>query len=121
MLGYTLEELKTVDALDTMAPEDIGFFRDRRQRKERGEAVPEQYEFKIVRKDGSILDVETHVREIVYEGHLAFQGCIRDITERKQMEQQLVQTERLRALGEMAAGMAHNLNNTLVGCWDMRI
>ena len=38
-----------------------------------------------------------------------------DITERVQMEQQLIQTERLRALGEMAAGIAHNFNNILVG------
>ena len=36
-----------------------------------------------------------------------------DITERKQMAQELVRLERLRALGEMSAGVSHNLNNIL--------
>ncbi|MDE2181078.1 MAG: response regulator [candidate division NC10 bacterium] len=35
------------------------------------------------------------------------------LTERKQLEQQLLRTERLRALGEMASGVAHNFNNVL--------
>ncbi len=38
-----------------------------------------------------------------------------EIAERKRTEQELVRLERLRSLGEMAAGMNHNLNNILVG------
>ena len=37
----------------------------------------------------------------------------RDITEAKRMEQQLIQTERLAAMGQMIAGVAHELNNPL--------
>ncbi|MDE2060166.1 MAG: GAF domain-containing protein [candidate division NC10 bacterium] len=40
-------------------------------------------------------------------------GIARDVTERKQLEQQLLRAERLRALGEMASGVAHNFNNVL--------
>ena len=36
-----------------------------------------------------------------------------DITEAKRMEQQLIQTERLAAMGQMIAGVAHELNNPL--------
>jgi len=94
MLGYTWEELQAINLWDTIAPESMGFFRERNQRKERGEKVPEQYEFRIVRKDGSVLDVEVHVREIEYEGQKSYQGCIRDITERKQSEKALLKTEK---------------------------
>ena len=39
----------------------------------------------------------------------------RDITERKQMEEELIRTQRLRASGELSAGISHNLNNILTG------
>ena len=40
-------------------------------------------------------------------------GLSREITERRRMEQELIRVERLRAIGELAAGVSHNLNNML--------
>lgn len=40
-------------------------------------------------------------------------GILRDITEQKRLQEQIIQTEKLRALGEMAAGIAHDFNNLL--------
>jgi two-component system, cell cycle sensor histidine kinase and response regulator CckA len=40
-------------------------------------------------------------------------GISRDITEHKKMEQELIHLERLRAVGELSAGVSHNLNNIL--------
>ncbi|GAH16629.1 unnamed protein product, partial [marine sediment metagenome] len=39
----------------------------------------------------------------------------RDITERKKMEEQLIITDRLASVGELASGIAHELNNPLTG------
>lgn len=41
-----------------------------------------------------------------------------EIAERKQAEQELIRTQRLRAVGELAAGVSHNLNNILTGIWS---
>ena len=50
---------------------------------------------------------------IDHEGKPAILGNIVDVTERKQMEDQLLQSEKLRAMGEMASGIAHDFNNVL--------
>ncbi len=47
------------------------------------------------------------------EALLGAVAVLRDITARRRLEAQLAQVEKLRALGELAAGVAHNFNNTL--------
>jgi PAS domain S-box-containing protein len=42
-----------------------------------------------------------------------FEGIAKDITHRKKMEQQLLQADRLASLGELSAGVAHEVNNPL--------
>jgi PAS domain S-box-containing protein len=48
------------------------------------------------------------------DGEIAgFEGIAKDITHRKKMEQQLLQADRLASLGELSAGVAHEVNNPL--------
>ncbi len=57
--------------------------------RQRGEPVPEKYEFKGIRKDGEPLYLEVTARRIVYQGEAVSLVFMRDITERKKAEEQL--------------------------------
>jgi PAS domain S-box-containing protein len=73
------------------------------------------FDNEIVRKDGTKRHVETSIslRKDASGRPIGFRGIIRDITDRKRIEEQLFQAEKLRAVGEMASGVAHDFNNTL--------
>lgn len=80
----------------------------------RVEAVP-LVEARLNHRDGHQVAVEVTMRIFTGpSGELqGFMGTIRDVTERKRMEQQVLLSGRLAAIGELAAGVAHELNNPL--------
>ena len=72
-----------------------------------------------LRSDGTEFPIDLSVGEGTVAGRRFFTGVIRDITERKEMQAKLAQTERLAAVGELAAGVAHEVNNpinTIINC-----
>jgi PAS domain S-box-containing protein len=73
------------------------------------------FDWEIIRKDGTERYIEASVslRKDSSGKPIGFRGIVRDITEKKRMEEQLLQAEKLRAVGEMASGVAHDFNNAL--------
>jgi len=69
----------------------------------------------VLRKDGTkkYVEVSISLKKDALGKPIGFRGITRDITDRKRIEERLFQAEKLRAVGEMASGVAHDFNNAL--------
>ena len=101
------------DFIDLVAPSSRWIIDDRIKRQKNGEILDPKYEFTAIRSDGEEIEVEASVSYIQYREGIATQGIIRDITERKKLEAQLRQAQKMEAVGQLAGGVAHDFNNLL--------
>ncbi|TNF71266.1 MAG: PAS domain S-box protein [Acidobacteria bacterium] len=73
------------------------------------------FEIALKRKDGTelvVLETTTAVHNEAGEA-VAFRGILRDVSRQRALEQQLLQVQRMEAVGQLAGGLAHEFNNLL--------
>jgi PAS domain S-box-containing protein len=107
------EELLRVDIASSL-------YADPGVRDELGKVYEEQgfvkdYEIVLKRKDGQkrvVLETSDPIRD-ENRKIVAFRGFLRDITERKSLERQLLESQKMEAVGLLAGGIAHDFNNIL--------
>jgi len=89
----------------------VGELEERLNRLLKGESL--LYEAEHVRKDGSTIQLEISARVIDIGGVVHVQAFHRDITEKKQLQEQAIQSQKMESMGVLAGGIAHDFNNTL--------
>jgi PAS domain S-box-containing protein len=114
MLGYdSSEELKGMESLQLVHPDFRTASQERLQKLLNNGGSNPLCQFKMLGKEGKVVDVETSSIAIEYFGQKAVMAVLRDTTLQNQMERQAVLNDKLATLGTMAAGVAHEINNPL--------
>jgi PAS domain S-box-containing protein len=73
-----------------------------------------QFEVRTICTDGRVRCMDAHTSPLWHDGSITgVMVFMSDITERKLAQERAARSDKLRALGELAAGVAHNLNNSL--------
>lgn len=94
------------------AADRAGFERSISAMLQNGVRVP-SFECRARASDGRLITLEVSGTPLEHEGRASVLCFARDVTERKQLEQRVRQSDRLAALGLLAGGIAHAINNPL--------
>jgi two-component system, cell cycle sensor histidine kinase and response regulator CckA len=118
--GYTIAEAMNMNILQVIHPEHLDKVRDAFSRAAAGEIV-KTIEVEIMAKDGRRVPLEVSAKAIYQNGNsIGIQGVARDVSERKLLQRQLLQAQKMEAVGRLAGGVAHDFNNilTIIGCYS---
>jgi PAS domain S-box-containing protein len=114
--GYSRDEFLAMTVLEIRPPEEVAAFR--REYKE-AEAEYEattyysDHSFKHLKKDGTVLDVDIAATRLIFGGRAAWLLLATDVTEKQVLQSQLVEAQKMEAVGQLAGGIAHDFNNLL--------
>lgn len=116
LLGYQPSEILGKYVWEFVAEEERATSREAVRRKVKGELPLAPFHREFARADGTRIIVEIH-ENLIRDANGAIVGlrsALFDITEQKQLEEQLRQALKMEAVGRLAGGIAHDFNNLLM-------
>jgi two-component system, cell cycle sensor histidine kinase and response regulator CckA len=110
--GYSDDELLLLDIEQLIHPEDRLHVRSNAIEMLKGKSYA-PYEYRTITKGGEVRWIMETVTAIQLQGRRAILGFFVDITERKKLEDQFLQAQKMEALARFAGGLAHDFSNML--------
>ena len=110
--GYTVDELTSRPFVDFVHPDDRKMVMGHHLSRLKGEKAPETYLFRVINKNGEIKWIEINGVMVSWEDRPATLNFLRDITERKRIEEELYRSEKRYELASRAGR---------VGVWDWNL
>jgi PAS domain S-box-containing protein len=115
LLGCSEDYLLKTPFIEFIHPDDRNTVITSHRSRLKGGSPPSNYSFRVVNKDGDEIWTQLNTTLISWEGRPATLNFLRDITKQKALESQLQQAQKMEAIGTLAGGVAHDLNNILSG------
>ncbi len=114
MHGYTYEEI-----VGKLGPMDFYHLDDKTTAQKHledlasGAITTAELEVKVIRKDQMVFPIRVFARTIKFLGKTAIMGSALDLSKEKALELQLIRSQKMESLGQLAGGIAHDFNNIL--------
>ncbi|HET6338164.1 MAG TPA: response regulator [Polyangiales bacterium] len=112
-LGYESDALTGHEFLRLVHPADAEVERERLAQLGSSGRPTLPHEIRLQRRDGTSVVFEDVSIPLQFEGKPSVASLLRDLSERKRMEQRLLLADRMVSVGTLAAGIAHEINNPL--------
>jgi PAS domain S-box-containing protein len=110
MFGYDdNDKIIGRNVLDFITPEAHNVVKERMASQDE-----EKYETLGLKKNGETFPVEVHPRELHLRGRQVRISVVRDLTEQKNLEEEVLKAKNLQSVGTLAGGIAHDFNNLLM-------
>jgi two-component system cell cycle sensor histidine kinase/response regulator CckA len=111
--GYTRDEFLAMRITDIRPPDEVGRAVLAVRNDVAAGVQSHSGSWQHLLKDGRVIDVDVVAHDIDFGGRAGRLVVAHDVTERTRLEAQLLQSQKLEAVGQLAAGVAHDFNNLL--------
>lgn len=113
LTDFSMDEAMDAPFTELLHPEDRAEALDRYHRRMANEHPPPENKFRVIKKDGSFFWADNRTVKTTWQDRPATLNFFRDISQQHHMEEMMIRSEKMASLGQLSAGLAHELRNPL--------